>query len=134
VADTGSKSSDVPRVILREPEDEVLRILREAQLLVLKYPAAVQEGFRVLVAEGRRFAQTPAGRRWKASLSGSELVRRGRVLWENTALGMLEDASDAVLPSSLLDAIVGALMSDNWTDILSGLTSGADGNEDVCPS
>lgn len=39
-----------------------------------------------LVEEGRRFAATPAGDRWRQVLAGTSAAREGRVLW--TAAGL----------------------------------------------
>ena len=104
-------SCAVPRVVLEEPEDEIVGALREAQLLLLKHAVAAQAAFAAFVAEGRRFATTAEGRAWHAALVDSALVRRGRALWDGSALTMLQESPYAVLPSSLLDAIVGATAS-----------------------
>ncbi len=98
--------SDMPRLRLRTPEDPLARALRAASEFFLKHPLAAQALFTALVAEGRRFAQTPEGRRWRAGLAQSELVRRGRALWEGSLLNMLDDDPDAVMPSSVFDALV----------------------------
>ena len=108
-------------IVLEEDEDELLRALQEAQLVLLKHPVAAQAALRALVAEGRRFAATPAGRRWRVKLAGSELVRRGRIAWQGSALTMLEERGDGMLPSSLLDAILGALTSGGLATLLSRL-------------
>jgi hypothetical protein len=113
-----------PTVVLRESEDELGDVLREAQLAVLRHPTVAQSILRAVLAEGRRFAETPAGRRWRLRLAGSELVRRGQVAWERSALGMLEEQSATVLPSMLLDAMVTALASGELPPIL-----GSDGKQ-----
>lgn len=104
-------SAPVPRIVLEAPEEEVVTALREAQFLLLKHPVAAQAAFAAFVAEGRRFAATPEGRAWHAALVDSALIRRGRVLWDGSALTMLQESPDTLLPSSLLDAIVGATAS-----------------------
>jgi hypothetical protein len=111
------------RIVLDEPEgeDALLTMLREGQLLLLRHPAAAQAALRALVAEGRAFAATPAGRRWKARLADSELVRRGRMLWQGSVLTMLEERSDTLLPSALLDAVLGAAASDDLGGLLARL-------------
>jgi hypothetical protein len=103
-------SESLPRIVLPadDADDTLARLLREAQFLLLKHPAAAQAAFAALVAEGRRFAATPEGRRWHERLAGSPFVRRGRVLWESSVLGMLEETPVGLLPTALLDAIVGA--------------------------
>ena len=95
-----------PRVVFRDPEDELSGVLRKCQLLLLKYPVAAQAVFRAFVAEGRAFGKTAEGRRWRQELSSSDLIRRGRVVWEVGTLNLLEENADTVLPSKLLDAVV----------------------------
>lgn len=95
-----------PRLVLREPDDELAALLRSAQRLLIRYPAAAQAVFRAFVAEGRAFAATPEGSRLREELAGSELVRRGRVVWEVGTLNLLEEHADTVLPGKLLDAVV----------------------------
>ena len=98
----------VPRLTLGLPDDPLRHILHAASLALLKHPVAAQAAFAAFVAEGRRFAETAEGRRWKAALVDSDLVRRGTALWEGSVLNTLEDNSDALLPSTILDAIVQA--------------------------
>ncbi len=102
-------------------EDDLVALLREAQCLLLKYPAAAQAAFKAFVAEGRTFAATPAGRWWVERLAGSDLVRRGRELWESSALNMLEESAPGVLPSSLMDAMVRAIMQSDLARVLQRL-------------
>lgn len=100
---------DTPCISLEQPGDDLQRILSAATTLLLKHPTMTQDAFAALVAEGRRFGQTDAGRRWMAALADSELVRNGRALWEGSALNLLEDAPGTVIPSAVLDAIVQVL-------------------------
>lgn len=90
--------------IAAEPEDELTSALWEAQRLLVKHPVAARAAFRALVAQGRRFAETNEGARWKERLVGSELVRRGRSVWELATLGML-DESPRVLPTQFVDML-----------------------------
>ncbi|WP_437932972.1 hypothetical protein [Sorangium sp. So ce341] len=114
-----------PRVVLHDPEDELAVVLQTAQQLLLRYPAAAQALFRAFAAEGRAFSQTPEGRRWREELSGSELIRRGRVVWEVGTLNLLEEDADTVLPSKLLDAIVHTAGVDALEPLLSRLFESA---------
>jgi hypothetical protein len=107
-----------PTVVLTESDDELGDVLREAQLALLRHPTVAQALLRAFLAEGRRFAETPAGRRWKRRLAGSDLVRRGQVAWERSSLGLLEEQSATVLPSMLLDAMVSALSTGELPPIL----------------
>lgn len=128
--DKNQPASDVPPGIVDDP-DELLRALQEGQLLLLKYPATAQAGFRALVAEGRAFAKTPIGRRWRSRLARSELVRRGRILWEGSLLNMLEETSDSVIPSALLEAIIVATASGELSALLSRLLQTENDNADA---
>lgn len=110
-ADYRSDDADwaaAPRLVLRAAEDPLAHLLRAASAAVLKHPIAAQAIFAGLVAEGRRFAETEEGRRWKAALADSEFVRRARALWEGSVFNLLEDSADAVLPSAIFDALVQA--------------------------
>jgi len=100
---------DLPVLRLPTPEDAITQLLRDASSLVLKYPVTAQSIFSGLVAEGRRFASSPEGQAWRDALAGSEFVRRGRAVWEDSVLNMLEDRSDTILPTAIVDALVQAL-------------------------
>jgi hypothetical protein len=105
---TPAGRAPVPRLPSYSPDDPLLRVLEQASLILLQHPVAAQAAFAALVAEGRRFAQTAEGRRWKAALARSELVRRGGALWEFSVLNTLEDGGASTLPSTIFDAIVQA--------------------------
>jgi hypothetical protein len=109
------------RVELSDPEQEEIRILRAAQRLLLKYPVAGQAAFSALVAEGRRFAETPEGQSWKRRLSRSSLVHRARLVWEITTLWMLEEDPPNILPSAYLDALCMAASSEELEPLLDRL-------------
>ena len=49
------RDATVPRLVVRDPEDELLTLLREIQYLLLEHPVAAQAAFSAFVAEGRRF-------------------------------------------------------------------------------
>ncbi len=93
---------DIPLFELREA-DPLHEPLRLAQRLLLEHPAAAQRLFSALVAEGRQYAQTPEGAALARRLEGSELIRRGRIVWEVGTLNLLEESSPSVLPTRLLD-------------------------------
>ncbi len=96
-------------LLSEQPEDELSSALQNAHRLLLKHPVAARAAFRALAAEGRRFAATPEGKQWAARLAGSDLMRRGRSLWEVATLGMLEERSTQMLPTQLLDALCHAV-------------------------
>ena len=122
-------AAERPHVVLRDAADDLFRILQEGQFVLLKHPVAAQAALRALVAEGRQFAQTPAGRRWRSRLANSELVRRGRMVWQGSLLNVLEENSDTLIPSALLDAIIGATASGDLSNLLSRLVD--PGSDDV---
>ncbi len=86
--------------------EELRRVLRSFQRLVVRYPFAAQALFASLVAEGRQFAETSVGQQWVARLAPSELMRQGRAVWEAVTLNALEADPDAILPSKYLEAFV----------------------------
>jgi hypothetical protein len=108
----------LPTLVLRREPDDPGAILREVALLVRRHPVALQAACRALVAEGRRFVETPEGRSWQKRLAGSELVRRGRMLWEASSLDLLDDRGDARLPTAFVDALIGVLTSREFVERL----------------
>lgn len=95
-------------LLVDEPQDELSRVLYELRWLIVKHPIAARAAYRALSAEGRRYASTPEGAAWRARLEGSELVRRGRSIFELGTLGMLEGDDHATLPTELIDAFARA--------------------------
>lgn len=90
----------------RGPEEEELaEVLRGLRSVLLQYPLASQAAFSALVAEGRRFAATPEGAEWRAALAGSDVVRKGREVWEALSLGLVEEEPSTVVPSTYLEAL-----------------------------
>ncbi len=98
---------------------DVLRLLDQAQGVLLRHPVAAQAGFAALVAEGRRFAGTPEGARWAAVLAGSELMQRARWVWETTSLNLLEEDPDTLVPSTYLEALLRASETPDLEAVLS---------------
>lgn len=88
------------------PDEALAEVVAAASRFVLAHPAAAQALFEALVAEGRRVAETPGGRRLRDALARSELVGRARALWDGSALSMLEDARGVVLPAGIRDAML----------------------------
>jgi hypothetical protein len=89
---------------MHEPEDELARVLWHAHVMLIKHPVAARAAFRAISAEGRRFATTKEGKRYKARLAGSELIRRGRSVWELATLGMLNE-TPSMLPTQFVDML-----------------------------
>jgi hypothetical protein len=87
-----------------EPEDDLARVLVRAQLTLIKHPVAARAAFRAVVAEGRRFGETEEGQRWKKRLAGSDLIRRGRSVFELATLGMVNEQPQ-ILPTQFVDML-----------------------------
>jgi hypothetical protein len=86
-------------------EDPVTAILVRARSWIVQYPVLAQTLYAALVAEGRRYGQTAEGARWARALNQSRTVRRSRPLFEAVTTNMSEDPQNAVLPSTLLQAV-----------------------------
>lgn len=100
-------------------DEEVLSLLDEAQLALIKHPIAAQSAFAALVAEGRRFANTEEGKPWLDALSTSSFIRRARSVWETTSLNMLEEDGATVVPSTYLEALLRAAEAPDMDQVLS---------------
>lgn len=116
-----SADGRVPVIDLGDPEDELFEALGSAQTAMARYPIAAQALFSALVAEGRRYAKTPEGAALQARLAGSDLIRRGRVLWEVGTLNVLEEHPEGVLPSKVVDALVQASATPDLERMLARL-------------
>ena len=112
---------DEPIVPLQDPDHDLVEVLREAQFMLLAHPVAAQAAFAAFVAEGRRFAETPQGHRWKQRLVGSELIRKGRIVWEVTSMKLLEETPTRVLPSTYVDAFAKAAQHEHLESLLEKL-------------
>lgn len=110
-----------PRLVLQEDDGALARWLLRGQRLLTQHPRAARALVRALVAEGRRFAETPEGRRWKEILVESEWVRRGRLIWEAYHLDALLEAEATLMPSAWLDIVAAAAASPELETILSTL-------------
>lgn len=96
------------------PVDETVELVRAVQKFVLTHPAAAKTIFAGLIAEGRAFAQTPAGIVARQELEYSDLVHKARLLLDLPGLSMLEPDDGAVLPSTLVDTVF--MMAANSED------------------
>jgi hypothetical protein len=104
-----------------EEEDPLTARLKAGQRLLLANPAAAQTLFRALVREGRDYAKTPQGEDLRRQVARSELMRRGRVVWEGVTLNILEEDGDGALPSSLIEAFMAAAAHPDAETLLAGL-------------
>lgn len=105
----GREIEDLLAALGEEPGDELSMLLVELRWLIVKHPIAARAVFRSLVAEGRRFAATDEGARWRRRLEASPLVRRGCAVWEVATLNMLDEDGSRALPTQLIDAFCRAV-------------------------
>lgn len=106
-----------PRLVLEDPQP-LLALLRAGQELLWRDPAAAAALLQAVTAEGRRFAATPEGERWMRAFGGSELVQRGRMIWQAFGLDALAEGSPAQLPSDWLRHVLDALGSADLEETL----------------
>ncbi|HZR84388.1 MAG TPA: hypothetical protein VFD92_25040 [Candidatus Binatia bacterium] len=111
-------TSSILCIDLRDPDDELVALIEEAQLWLIAHPVAVRAILRALIEEGRRFAQTPKGRRWRRHLAQSELLRRARVVWDSSLLSAVDARETPPLPSAVIDALVASLLGSDIREVL----------------
>jgi hypothetical protein len=111
----------VPEVVIGDQEDAILDLLREMQSAALVHSEATRALYRSLVQEGRLFAQTAAGRRWKERILRSALLERAVLIWQNATLWITEEPADTAAPSALIDAVAAAAMSPRRDELLDRL-------------
>jgi hypothetical protein len=128
-AHAGRPSNGNGRAAPPQAENELFDMLARLQLLVLQNPMAAQAVFSSLVAEGRHFAGTSAGAQWARALAESDLVRKGRLVWEATTLNVLEERQGAVLPTTYLEVLRKAVMTKDFESLLSRLRQGIAGDQ-----
>src|SRR3954447_25717690 len=86
----------VPGLLPAPPEDvsggerEVYEVLIGVRRAVLGNPAAARAVYDLLVAEGRRYAETPAGAALRDALVASEAVDALHRIWETVSLNVLD--------------------------------------------
>jgi hypothetical protein len=110
-----------PRLVLTEESDTLARLLLEGQRLLVRYPQAAQALIAAFVSEGRQFAATPEGQAWKEKLASSELLRRGRFIWDAYCLDAVLESGGGQIPSAWLDVILAAVANPDLETILSNL-------------
>jgi hypothetical protein len=112
-------------LVLRD-DDVLARRLREGQRLLESSPELARAIAQACVAQGRRFAQTPEGARWKETLSRSELMRRGRLIWQAYGLDALLDGEPELASSDWLDSLVARFVSADLAALLAALMKAGD--------
>ncbi|APE15562.1 hypothetical protein [Mycolicibacterium pallens] len=92
-------------------------LLLGARRAVLGNPAAARKIHDLLVAEGRRYADTPRGARLRDGLIASESVENLRRVWEMVSLNVLGGpASPSGTPDAWADLLVDALVGHGLDD------------------
>lgn len=123
---TAHRDGAIPVLELTESptggEDELGRLLREAQRLIFKYPIASQAVIAAFVAEGRRFSETAEGQAWRIRLARSDLYQRGKEIWYLGTLGIFGEKSPGVLPSAMVEAFIQATSRLDLDAVLAFLT------------
>ena len=114
---TNKGTDALPRLILQD-YGSLISVLRFIQRLLVQNPQAVGAIVQAVVAEGYRFAESPDGQRWKGLLTRSELMQRGRLIWDSFGFGSLMDAGPTFVPSDWLELIVDGLMNADLETIL----------------
>jgi hypothetical protein len=113
-----------PRLLPAPPDDAagaertIYELLLGARRAVLGNPAAARSLHDLLVAEGRRYADTPAGAQLRDALVASDAVENLRRIWETVSLNVLDGpASPNSAPDAwaelLADAIIGHGLDDS---------------------
>jgi len=115
------ETATLPRRVLTEEDATLSRLLLEGQHLLVRYPQAARALIQAFVAEGRRYTTTPEGAALQSRLSGSQLVRRGRFIWDAYSLDALLENEANLLPSAWLDVILAAVANPNLETILANL-------------
>ncbi|GAB5894715.1 hypothetical protein [Mycolicibacterium mageritense] len=112
-----------PRLLPAPPDEAadaeraMFDLLMGARRAVLGNPAGARGVHDLLVAEGRRYAQTPEGERLRDALVASEAVENLRRVWETVSLNVLDGpASPDAVPTGwaelLADAVIGHGLDD----------------------
>lgn len=89
--------------------DRLIAAMRRAHRLLLEHPVAAKAAYAALAAEGRAYAETPAGAALREHLRHSRRVRRASLLWRALAMGMLDETDPGALPSTYLDNLLRAV-------------------------
>jgi hypothetical protein len=113
-----------PRLLPAPPDEAdgaertVFDLLLGARRAVLGNPAAARNLHDLLVAEGCRYANTPAGAQLRDALVASEAVENLRRVWETVSLNVLDgptspNAAPDAWAELLADACIGRGLDDS---------------------
>ena len=102
----------VPPADLQDDARTAYELLAGARRAVIGYPAAARGLHDLLIAEGRRYAETAAGAQLRDALVRSEAVDHLRRIWETVSLNVLDGPAP---PSGVPDA---------WAELLADAITG----------
>jgi hypothetical protein len=103
-------------------EPELLVLLGQVRTAIATERPRVATLISALAADGRAFATTPEGRRWRELLERSDFLPRARLLWDALGLGGLADtAPDGPLPSELVRVLADVAASPRLETLLATL-------------
>jgi hypothetical protein len=100
-------------------EQALYDLLADAQRAVLGHPAAARQVRDLLIAQGRRYAETAEGGQLRDALVASEAVGQLRRVWEAVSLNALDG------PTALSG------VPDAWVELLVDAATGASIDESV---
>jgi hypothetical protein len=101
--------------------DDVVSVLYLVQEAILRYPIVVQAVFSALVAEGRRYAESPEGGALRDRLVRSQSTASARMIWELLTANSFVERPTQVLPSALVERLVRALAVQGIEPLISRL-------------
>ena len=115
---------ETPRLLPAPPDEDcgsertVFDLLLGARRAVLGNPAAARRLHDLLVAEGKRYGNTPDGARLRDGLVASEAVENLRRVWETLSLNVLDgpaatNAAPDAWADLLADAVIGRGLDDS---------------------
>ncbi|MFV8750947.1 hypothetical protein ACNOYE_10420 [Nannocystaceae bacterium ST9] len=116
----GAASPDSPEL------EQLLALLEQARVFLLRHPIASQAVFTALVGEGRRFAASERGAEWARTLAQAPAMTRARAVWEATSLNLLSADEQAVLPSTWVEALLRSVELPELDRLLARLHAGGE--------
>ena len=103
------------------PERSMFDLLIGARRAVLGNPAGARNLHDMLVAEGRRYADTPEGAELRDALINSEAVENLRRVWETVSLNVLDGpAAPNTAPTAWADLVADAVIGHGLDDSILG--------------
>jgi hypothetical protein len=118
---TGAAEDGVPELVIADQETAILDLLRLLQRGALLHSEAACALYEGLADEGRMFAQTAEGKRWRERILRSALLERALLVWQNATLFMTEEPGDGATPSALIDAVAATAASPRRDALLDRL-------------